>query len=121
LLSAVLHNLQWDSRGEIIWGTITQALLKTVNAKPEEDDGVITQYAFTKGAKVAVLFKEFSKTKVKVSLRSRGALDVGQFAKKMSVQGGGHPRAAGCTIKGEIEGVQKLIIQALQEALRDNF
>jgi len=117
LLSAVLHDLERNSSGEIIWGTITQKLLKTVNAKHNEDEGIITQYAFTKGVKVAVLFKEFSSTKVKVSFRSRGAMDVGQFAQKMSAQGGGHQRAAGCTIPGKIKDVRKMVIDALEDEL----
>ena len=120
LLSAVLSNLRRDSRGEIIWGTITQELLNTVNAKPEEEEGIITHYAFTKGVKVAVLFKEFSPTEIKASFRSRGALDVGKFAQKISTQGGGHPRAAGCTLTGKIEDVQEMVICALQDALRNN-
>ena len=121
LLSAVLYHLQRNPSGEIIWGTITQELLQTVNAKPDEDDGIITQYAFTKGVKVAMLFKELAPNTIKVSFRSRGALDVGQFAQKMSAQGGGHPRAAGCTLTGTMEDVQALIIRALQEELRSNL
>jgi phosphoesterase RecJ-like protein len=120
LLGAVLQNLHRDPSGEIIWGTITQALLKRIRARPEEDEGIITQYAFTEGTKVAALFKEISATEVKVSFRTRGAIDVGRFAKKMSPQGGGHQRAAGCTLKGTIEEVQTLVISMLQKELQEN-
>jgi phosphoesterase RecJ-like protein len=121
LLSVVLQNLQRIPNGEILWGTITQKLLKTVHAMPEVEEGIITQYAFTKGVKVAVLFKELSSTRVKVSFRSRGALDVGKFAQNISTQGGGHQRAAGCILTGEIGDVQEMVIRALQDALRNNF
>lgn len=119
LLSGVLQSLQQDSSGEIIWGTITRDLLNCVQAQLEEDEGIITRYAFTKGTKVAALFKEVSGTTVKVSFRSRGAIDVGRFAQKISTQGGGHPRAAGCTISGTIEEVQHLVVNALQEELNN--
>lgn len=119
LLSAVLQNLRRTPNGEILWGTITQKLLKTVNAMPEEEEGIITQYAFTKGVKVAVLFKELSSTKVKASFRSRGFLDVGKFAQSISAQGGGHQRAAGCLLAGKIRDIQEMVIQALQDALRN--
>lgn len=117
LLGSVLHNLQRNATAEIIWGTITQALLDRVHADPEEDEGLISQYAFTRGARVAVLFKERPANEVKVSLRSRGTVDVGRFAKKMSSLGGGHERAAGCTLKGTMEEVQTLVIQALENEL----
>jgi phosphoesterase RecJ-like protein len=118
LFGAVLHTLHRDSSGEIIWGMITQKLLKQVNARPDEDEGIISHYTFTKGAKVAVLFKEISANKVKVSFRSRGAVDVGQFARSLHPNGGGHQRAAGCLIAGTIDEVKDSVIQALQEELR---
>ncbi len=117
LFGAVLQDLQRDPTGEIIWGTITQDLLTRFQTRLEEGEGLITQYAFTTGSKVAVLFKEVAPTKVKVSFRSRGAIDVGQFAKKVSKKGGGHPRAAGCTLEVTLENAKKLVIQALQQEL----
>lgn len=118
LLGAVLQNIQCDASGEIIWGTITQNVLKSLYVKADQDEGIITQYAFAAGAKIAVLFKELSPNEVKVSFRSRGAIDVGRFARKMHPYGGGHPRAAGCTIKKPLSEVQQMILRALQEELR---
>ena len=117
LLSAVLRNLQRTADGAIIWGTITQALLAAVQATPNEEEGIITQYAFLKGGKVAVLFRELDQEKIKVSFRAHGALDVGRFAQKISAQGGGHPRAAGCTLSGTMHAVQETVIRALTAEL----
>ncbi|MBD3304793.1 hypothetical protein GF339_00405 [candidate division KSB3 bacterium] len=119
LLAGVLQHLQRDASGEIIWGVITQELLRRTHSRLEEDEGIITQYAFTRGTKVAVLFKEVSASEVKMSFRSRGALDVGQFAHYISPgQGGGHQRAAGCTLQGTLPEVQERVIAALQEELQ---
>jgi phosphoesterase RecJ-like protein len=121
LLRGVLQSLQRDPSGEIIWGTITQKLLKTVHAQPGEDGGIITQYAFTKGTKVAVLFKELSPRTITVSFRSRGEIDVGHFARKVHEKGGGHSRAAGCSFDNKtIEEVQELVLNALQKELQNN-
>jgi len=117
LLQGVLQSLQRNATDEMIWGVITQELLHAVQARPEQDEGIITQYAFTQGVKVAILFKEYSATEVKISLRSRGAVDVGRFARQMSVEGGGHPRAAGCTLPGTLAEIKPLVIQKLQEEL----
>jgi phosphoesterase RecJ-like protein len=119
LLAGVLQHLQRDASGEIIWGVITQELLRRTQSRLEEDEGIITRYAFTRDTNVAVLFKEVSASEVKMSFRSRGALDVGQFAHYISPgQGGGHQRAAGCTLQGTLPEVQERVIAALQEELQ---
>lgn len=118
LLSAVLHDLEHTADGKIFWGTVSQALLAEVQAHPEETEGIITKYAFIKGSQVAVLFKEVSANEIKVSFRSRGALDVGQFAHQLDPGGGGHLRAAGCTLNGALREVKDFVIEALQHALR---
>lgn len=117
LLKEVLGTLQCHADGEIICGQITQEMLKDVGATMEEEEGIITRYAFTKGTKVAVLFKEFSKHEVKVSFRARGAIDVGRFAQKISPQGGGHHRAAGCTLYMSMEEAQKNVLSELEKEL----
>ena len=117
LLSAVLQTLQRDDTGEIIWGTVTQDMLTQAQADIEETEGIITHYAFTKGTKVAILFKEVSAQEIKISFRARGAVDVGQFAKSLTPKGGGHHRAAGCTLHGTLEQVQERVLQALQQVI----
>ncbi|GAK60005.1 Dhh family domain protein, putative [Candidatus Vecturithrix granuli] len=117
LLSAVLHTLQRDETGQIIWGVVTQDMLKQAQADIEETDGIITHYAFTQGVKVAILFKETSEHEIKISFRARGAIDVGKFAKALTPKGGGHHRAAGCTLHGSLEQVQELVLQALQQVV----
>jgi phosphoesterase RecJ-like protein len=118
LLTSVLSGLNWDETGEIVIGNISQELWKRIGAQPGDEEGLITQYAFTKESKVAVLLRELPSRDIKVSFRSRGALDVGQLAHTLHPQGGGHPRAAGCTLQGSLQEVEARVIQALQEALR---
>ncbi len=117
LLIAVLDNLYWDETGEIVVGIISQELWRQLEVQPGDDDGVITQYAFTKESKVAVLLRELPSRDIKVSFRSRGALDVGQLARTLHPQGGGHPRAAGCTLQGSLDEVRVRVVSALQQAL----
>ena len=117
LLTAVLNDLYWDDSGEIVVGAISQELWHRLGVQIGDEDGVITQYAFTKESKVAVLLRELPSGEIKVSFRSRGALDVGQLAHSLHQQGGGHPRAAGCTLSGPLNEVQHRVVGALQQAL----
>ena len=115
LLSATLGTLQTAAQGQIIWARITLAMLAQTQARADEDEGIISQYAFTTGTKVAVLFKERGPHETKVSFRARGALDVGAFARQMSSKGGGHHRAAGCTLPLALPDAENMVIAALNQ------
>ena len=51
----------------------------------------------------------------KVSLRSKGRVNVAKIAE--SFGGGGHARAAGCSLKGSIQEVKSRVISSVKEAL----
>jgi phosphoesterase RecJ-like protein len=72
-----------------------------------------------KGVEVGILFKEADNGEIKVSFRSKNYLDVNQLASYF--EGGGHERAAGCTISGEIKEVEHLVIQKTEEELYDKY
>ena len=63
---------------------------------------------------VACLFRERD-GRVKVSLRGKGDVDVNRIAARFG--GGGHRNAAGCTVSGSLEGVAKVVLAAVSEAL----
>ncbi|PID56481.1 hypothetical protein CSB45_11560 [candidate division KSB3 bacterium] len=115
LLSEVLTSLQCSQSGKVIWGKITQESLRRARADMNQDDGIITHYALTQGTKVAALFKEYAAHTVKVSFRAHGDLDVGAFAQRMNPRkGGGHERAAGCTLDMTIAEAEELVVTALE-------
>ena len=60
-------------------------------------------------------FKQWEPEVVRISLRSRGSVDVRKVA--ASFGGGGHPNAAGCTIKGELAEIEEMVGAAVAEAL----
>ena len=117
LLAAVLDSVRVNATGEVIWGRVTQDMLRRAGATFDDEEGMISQFAFTKGTKVAALFKEFGEQMTKISFRSRGALDVGNVAKSLTPQGGGHDRAAGCTMHTPLIEAERAVIAALERAL----
>jgi phosphoesterase RecJ-like protein len=48
-------------------------------------------------------------------MRSKGDIDVGAVAK--SFGGGGHKNAAGCTVRGGIDSLQKLFVDKVEKAI----
>jgi len=67
------------------------------------------------GVRVAVVFKEVSPAEVKVSLRSRGTLDVRRVA--VALGGGGHRNAAGCTLRMDLFRAKAVLQETLARLL----
>lgn len=110
----VLGKALMDSRLELDGKCIVSVLSKEdmdfYQVQPKHLDGIVSQLKLTKGVDVAVFAYELEDAVYKVSLRSTEAVDVSKVAGMFS--GGGHARAAGCTIKGDVnEQLQAVIDQ----------
>ena len=57
----------------------------------------------------------FEGEQYRVSMRSKGEIDIGAVAKEFS--GGGHKNAAGCTVTGAIDALQKLFVEKIERAI----
>lgn len=72
-------------------------------AEPGDLEGIVSQLRNTEGTEVAIFLHELGYQTYKVSLRSKGAVDVCKVAEFFG--GGGHVRAAGVTMKGTVHDV----------------
>ncbi|MCK8826265.1 bifunctional oligoribonuclease/PAP phosphatase NrnA [Natroniella acetigena] len=115
LRGKVLQDLQVDSTGKIAWLKVSREMLEEVGAELEDTEGLVNYPRTLKGAEVGVLFKEVEEQEIRVGLRSNNYLKVNQVADLFG--GGGHPRAAGCTINLKLEEVEKEVIRAIKEQL----
>ncbi len=84
--------------GRCIFSVVRKSVMDFYEAKPSDLDGVIDQMRTTEGIEVAILLDEREPGEYKVSMRSNELVDVSAIAKFFG--GGGHVRAAGCTIEG---------------------
>lgn len=96
--------------------TTTQDMLESNDAKLEDTEGIISFVRDIDTVEVACLLKEIDESEVKVSIRSKKAIDVSKICNKFN--GGGHIRAAGCTIYGSIKEAKKLILKEIEMAFR---
>ena len=78
-------------------------------------DGIVNQLRNTIGVEVAIFMYEKEPSVWKVSLRSRDYVDVSAVAQKF--EGGGHVRAAGCTMTGSQYDVINNLTYYLEKAL----
>jgi bifunctional oligoribonuclease and PAP phosphatase NrnA len=89
--------------------------IRSTGAKDEDCDGIVNIGRSIEGVEVSVLIKEKENNEVRVNLRSKSYVDVSEVA--ATLDGGGHKRAAGCTVKGSIEDAKTKIINAIKDRL----
>ena len=112
-LTTVLDTLELFAEGKIAAITVEASILKE---NEELAEGMINYPRNIEGVDVAIMFKEVSDELVRVSLRSRG-VDVSRLA--LTFGGGGHIRAAGCSIAGTIAEAKKKVIAAASALLQE--
>ncbi len=95
---------------------ITQDILQSTGAKDEDCDGLVNIGRSIEAVEVSVLIKEKSSNEIRVNLRSKAYVDVSEIAAAFG--GGGHKRAAGCTMKGSIEDVKDQLIDTIKNKLK---
>ena len=95
MLTKVLETLTFDADGKIAYISINNEMYD----KDVDTDTFISYPRYIEGVEVAIMFKAVEKAVTRVSMRSRN-LDVSEIA--ITFGGGGHLRAAGCTIEGKI-------------------
>ncbi len=115
LLGLTLDSLEVDDTGRIAWAVVTREMLDKSGAKDEETEGLINYPRTLKGVEVALLFKETDDGRLRVSFRSKKYVDVSRLAGHWG--GGGHARAAGCTMSGSLSEAKAAVLTAAREAL----
>ena len=94
---------------------ITRRMMEFYGAKTEDIDGIIDQLRVTKGVEVALLLHEIDDQEYKVSMRSNSEIDVSKIA--VYFGGGGHVKAAGCTMNGSVHDVINNITEHIERQL----
>lgn len=90
---------------------ITKEMLKRNVISFNDVDGITSYTRDIEGVEVGILLKQKKENEVKVSLRSKNYVNVSEIAK--SFNGGGHIRAAGCTIHDTVENAKQKILEAV--------
>lgn len=94
--------------GQCVYTVITRKMFDELGAGHDDLEGIVEQLRLIKGVEVAILVSETEDNKSKFSFRSKRYADVNQIAAVLG--GGGHVRAAGCTISGDWKkGLQEFL------------
>ena len=115
LLGEMLETLEIHADGRLATAWLTQEMILRAGARPGDSEGLIDHPRSIAGVEVVALFKETAGGGHKVSLRSRGSVDVEQVARRFG--GGGHKNASGFSSPAEGESLFAETRQALLNLL----
>jgi len=108
LLGAALSNLRRE--GNLTWMYCTRDDMERCGAIDEDCEGLVNYALGIAGVEVAVFFRELAGGRFRVSLRSKGALNVAAVAALFG--GGGHQCASGCAVEGPLAlAVERIVAQ----------
>jgi bifunctional oligoribonuclease and PAP phosphatase NrnA len=102
--------------GKCIISSINKRMLEFYDSTSADLDGIIDQLRITQGVEVAILIYEADFHEYKVSMRSNNVVDVRKIAAYFG--GGGHIKAAGCTMHGTIHDVFNNLTPHIEHQLK---
>lgn len=117
LMSLAFDTLHIYSNGKIAVMQTTREMFDKTGTSTEDSEGLVSYVRDIKGVLVAAFIRDTNeKDVVKVSFRSNGHIDVSKIASVLG--GGGHVNAAGCSLKGEIPEVEKIIVDLMSKEIQ---
>jgi phosphoesterase RecJ-like protein len=110
LLGEALRNL--NTERDIGWTWVTQEQMERCEAKDEDCEGLVNYVLSIGEVEVAAFFRELPDGRFRVSLRSKGQLDVARVAEHLG--GGGHECASGCSVDGPLANAVQRVLEMLR-------
>ncbi len=101
--------------GRCIASCVDKRMMDFYGVTSEDFDGIVNQLLVTKGCEVAIFLYQTATLEFKVSMRSKGKVNVSEVAQYFG--GGGHARAAGCTMAGTYRDVLNNLSRHIEKQL----
>ena len=109
-----ISNAKFCLNDKIAYTLITKEIVEKFNAKDEYTEGICETLRSISGVEIAFVLKETQTNKTKVSIRTK-EIDATKITEKFN--GGGHKRAAGCTIKEKINRAAELLLEEAKKLI----
>ena len=112
---AVVSNMEYYFDGQCAIITLTRDLMDSCKVEESEFDGLASLPLQVEGVKIGITVKQRHEKVFKLSVRTTEDIDASAFCKEFN--GGGHVRAAGCEINGDLETVKQQVINHVKNTL----
>lgn len=113
LSGKILGTLRSLASGQAVMAYVTQEMLAEVGARMEDTEGTAELLRSLKGVELSIFAKETGPSEAKFSMRSKTWINVSEISVKYG--GGGHMRAAGCTLKLPVPEAMKLMEAEIEQ------
>jgi phosphoesterase RecJ-like protein len=115
LWGLMLAGIGQRAGGRIVYASMTAAMLASTGEQPTASEGFVDLLGSTRLADVTILFKEVGPQETRVSVRTSALADAVAIASAFG--GGGHPRAAGCTLQSGLEDAREPVLAEAEREL----
>ena len=115
LMRQVLNTVQRDDSGRVAWMRQTLAMRADAGAIDGDNNGFVNIPLAARDVQAVVYMREVEPGKYRVSLRSKGNINVARVAEQLG--GGGHKNAAGLRVEGDWDELEKAIVNAVKDAV----
>jgi len=116
LFGAVLSRMVLHPSGRVATLCVDQKLARECGGTYEDTEGIVNLPLSVKDIEAVVFFKEAGENDWRVSMRSKGDVDVNAIAKELG--GGGHKNASGCSARGTFADLKLVFEQKLLEQIQ---
>ena len=111
-----MNRMEFFEEGKIAFTYITSEDEKEVCAEPGDHEGLVNIGMDIEGVEVSIFIRQKDEENAyKISLRSFDKINVSDIC--LMFGGGGHPRAAGALVQGDVEQVKQKVIKEVRKAL----
>jgi phosphoesterase RecJ-like protein len=118
LLSKTLETLCLDLDEKVASMVVYQRTLDETGAAAELTEGFVELPRSIRSVQISILYSELANRLFKLSLRSKGQINVEKIARIYG--GGGHPNAAAFRIEGELEAIKQDVLNTIKGQLTAN-
>jgi phosphoesterase RecJ-like protein len=115
LFGAVLSKMELDTTGRVATVYVDQKLATDCGGTYEDTEGIVNLPLTVREIEAVAFFKEAGPGDWRVSMRSKGDVDVNAIAKEFG--GGGHKNASGCSAIGTLPELKSIFVAKLLEAI----
>src|SRR3989442_292768 len=107
--------MQVDPSGRTAVLYLDHEMAREAGGTYDDTEGLINEPLTVKDIQAVVFFKREQGDHYRVSMRSKGEVDIGVIAKEFG--GGGHKNAAGCSASGAIDALRKMFVEKMERAI----
>jgi phosphoesterase RecJ-like protein len=115
LFGAVLSKMELDATGRVATVYVDQKLAQECGGTYDDTEGIVNLPLTVKEIEAVAFFKEAGPDDWRVSMRSKGEIDVNAIAAEFG--GGGHKNASGCSATGRFEDLKLLFQRKLLQQI----